>query len=58
MKKTIGILIIFVLLSEQSYATDLKNLVDTAKTKSSSWQSPATGSKYHYSGSYEFTFKK
>ena len=46
----------FLIASQQLRALDLKDLVNTAHTKSSTWTSPMTGEKYFYSGSYEFTF--
>ncbi|WP_152184858.1 conjugal transfer protein TraH [Sulfurimonas indica] len=58
MKKMLSVFMAFVVFSQQTYAANLSDLVDTAHTKSSEWQSPATGSKYFYSGSYEFSFKK
>jgi len=58
MKKVINVFVLTVLLLEQTHANDLKDMVNSASVRSSEWQSPATGSKYFYSGSYEFTFKK
>lgn len=50
------ILLVMLLALQQANAMKLNDLVDTASTKSSQWQSPMTGEKYFYSGSYEFTF--
>lgn len=58
MKKIVNLVFALVFLSEQIYATNLSDMVNTASTRSSEWDSPATGSKYFYSGSYEFSFKK
>ena len=58
MKKMLSVFMAFVVFSQQTYAANLSDMVNTAQTKSSEWQSPATGTKYFYSGSYEFSFKK
>lgn len=55
-RTTIITLLIIFLAFQQANALSLNDLVNTANTKSSTWQSPMTGEKYFYSGSYEFTF--
>lgn len=38
-------------------ATNLGDYITSYKSSAGSWTSPTTGMKYHYGGSYEFTFK-
>lgn len=38
-------------------ATNLNEYITSYKSSAGSWVSPTTGMKYHYGGSYEFTFK-
>lgn len=38
-------------------ATNLSDMISTYKSSAGSWTSPSTGMKYHYGGTYEFTFK-
>ena len=54
--KTVAVTLSVVLLASEVGASELSSLFGTAKTKASSWTSPATGEKFFYSGSYQFTF--
>lgn len=36
--------------------SNLNSLITTYKSDAGSWTSPSTGTKYHYGGSYQFTF--
>lgn len=38
-------------------ATNLNEYITSYKSSAGTWTSPTTGMKYHYGGSYEFTFK-
>lgn len=53
-KKIIAIILIAAL---NLQAVNLNNYITTYKSSAGSWTSPTTGMKYHYGGSYEFTFK-
>ena len=54
--KTVAVTLSVVLLASEVGASELSSLFGTATTKASSWTSPATGEKFFYSGSYQFTF--
>lgn len=57
-KKIIALLLIIPILFQQvAWASSLKDIIIDVNTSAGSWQSPSTGTKYHYGGSYEFTFK-
>ncbi len=61
MKKLINKIISMVLVASISvtsmYSSSLKDLVNQSSTSAGTWESPATGSKYYYGGSYKFSFK-
>jgi len=56
LNKSIAIVLSVTLVSSQVSAMGFSDLVGTATTRASVWSSPATGEKFFYSGSYEFTF--
>lgn len=57
-KKTLSLCVAFALFNSQTlFAVALGDLAGTAVSSAGTWQSPATKTKYHYGGSYQFTFK-
>ena len=55
--KTKIVVSLIVLMSISAQALDLSSYITTYKSSAGSWSSPTTGMKYHYGGTYEFTFK-
>ncbi|AXH16400.1 F-type type IV conjugative transfer system protein TraH (plasmid) [Malaciobacter mytili LMG 24559] len=56
MKNKIISFFIVLCLVANVFATDLKDMITDYRSSSGTWESPSTGTKYHYGGSYEFTF--
>lgn len=58
-RRVFTVIVLFSLFIQQTMAVGLNDFIDTVhvSTSAGTWQSPRTGSRYFYGGSYTFAFK-
>jgi hypothetical protein len=59
-KRIVIVMVLFSLFSQQIMATGLDSVLNGSSVSTSfgTWDSPRTGSRYFYGGSYAFAFKQ